>query len=143
MGNNFKFEDYSKEVKKRLNGVSEEAMEAALLMIEAQAKALSPVGNSGELRDKIDHRVTDKGGNVIGQVGSPLFYAPYVEYGTGEYAENGAGRKGGWNYQDSSGEWFFTWGNEPQPFLRPAFRRNRKQIEQIIGGKYRAKFNGK
>ncbi len=140
MAKGMKFEDYSKEVKKRLAGVSEEAMEATALFIEAQAKSLAPV-SSGELRDKIDHTVKrGDDGVVIGKVGSPLDYAVYVEYGTGEFAENGNGRKGGWVYQDSSGEWFFTWGQDPQPFLRPAFRRNRKQIEQIIGGKYRAKF---
>ncbi len=61
---------------------------------------------------------------------------------TGEYAENGAGRKGGWVYKDSSGQWFFTWGQEPQPFLRPAFRRNKKEIEQIIGGKFKSSFKG-
>lgn len=140
MAKGMKFEDYSKEVKKRLAGVSEEAMEATALFIETQAKSLAPV-SSGELRDKIDHTVKrGDDGVVIGKVGSPLDYAVYVEYGTGEFAENGNGRKGGWVYQDPSGEWFFTWGQDPQPFLRPAFRRNRKQIEQIIGGKYRAKF---
>lgn len=61
---------------------------------------------------------------------------------TGEFAENGAGRKGGWVYKDSSGQWFFTWGQEPQPFLRPAFRRNKKEIEQIIGGKFKSSFKG-
>ena len=81
MAKGWKFEDNSKEVKKRLAGVSEEAVEAAVLFIEGQAKPLAPV-SSGELRDKIDHSV--KRGDddvVIGKVGSPLDYAPYVEYG--------------------------------------------------------------
>ena len=127
---------------KQLLDCSEEAMEAACLIVEAQAKALAPV-SSGELRDKIDHTVKKENGKIFGKVGSPMFYAPYVEYGTGEFAENGAGRKGGWNYQDSSGEWFFTWGNEPQPFLRPAFRKTHKQVEQVIGQKFRTTFKGK
>lgn len=137
------FKDKSKDIKKQMNVVSEEAMEAALLFIEAQAKSLSPVGNSGELRDKIDHQVESRGKDIIGKVGSPLEHALYVEFGTGEFAENGAGRKGGWSYQDPSGEWFFTWGQDPQPFMRPAFRRNKKQIEQLIGGEYKASFDGK
>lgn len=142
MAKGWKFEDNSKKVKKQLAGVSEEATEAAALMIEAQAKALAPV-DSGELRDKIDHVVKNVDSVVIGQVGSPLDYAIYQEFGTGERAENGAGRKGGWSYQDPSGEWFFTRGNEPQPFLRPAFRRNKKKIEEVIGGKFKASFKGK
>lgn len=137
------FQDNSKDIKKQMNVVSEAAVEAALLFIEAQAKSLSPVGNSGELRDKIDHQVESRGKDIIGKVGSPLEHALYVEFGTGEFAENGAGRKGGWSYQDPSGEWFFTWGQDPQPFMRPAFRRNKKQIEQLIGGKYKSSFKGK
>ena len=87
------FKDKSKDIKKQMNVVSEEAMEAALLFIEAQAKSLSPVGNSGELRDKIDHQVESRGKDIIGKVGSPLEHALYVEFGTGEFAENGAGRE--------------------------------------------------
>jgi hypothetical protein len=41
-------------------------------------------------------------------------------------------------YKDPSGEWFFTWGQEPKPYLRPAFRKNRSAIEalakEIFGG---------
>lgn len=141
--NVFTFKDNSKEVKRQFHDVSEEAMLAALLFIEGQAKALAPVGNTGELRDKIDHKIVRKqGGNILGQVGSPLQYAIYVEFGTGEFAENGAGRKGGWVYQDPSGQWFFTWGMEPQPFLRPAFRRNRKVVKELIGEHYRFTFKG-
>lgn len=142
MAKGWKFEDNSKKVKKHLGAVSEEAMEAATLFIEGQAKALAPV-DSGELRDKIDHVVKNVDSVVIGQVGSPLDYATYIEYGTGEFAENGIGRKGGWGYTDEEGIEHWTRGNKPQPFLRPAFRRNRKQIEQIIGGKYKASFKGK
>ena len=143
MATSWKFIDNSDAVKKQLLQVSETAMEAACLIVEASAKANAPVGTSGELRDKIDHRITNKGGIITGQIGSPTDYAMYVEYGTGEYAENGAGRKGGWSYQTPDGEWHHTFGNKPQPFMRPAFRRNRKQIESIIGDKYKASFKGK
>lgn len=137
----FKFEDNSNIVKKAMDLASEKAMEAATLYIEGQAKSLAAV-SSGEMRDKIDHKVSKRNGNIIGTVGSPFMYAFYVEFGTGEFAENGAGRKGGWSYQDSSGEWFFTWGQDPQPFLRPAFRRNKQQIQSIIGGNFKSSFKG-
>jgi HK97 gp10 family phage protein len=137
------FKDNSRQVKQQLAQVSEEAMEAALLVIEAQAKALTPVA-TGQLQDTLDHRIEkNKDAEIIGRVGSPLDYAPYVEFGTGEFAENGAGRKGGWVYKDPSGEWFFTWGQEPQPFLRPAFRRCKKQVEQIVGVKLKSRFKGR
>lgn len=137
-----KFEDNSGVVKKALKLAATKSMESACLLVEGQAKALAPVGSTGELRDKISHKVFEQNGKIVGQVGSPLMYAIYVEYGTGEFAENGAGRKGGWVYQDPSGEWFFTWGMEPQKFLRPAFRSNKKQVIKIIGDKFKTSFKG-
>lgn len=108
-------------------------------MIEAQAKSLAPV-DSGELRDTLDHTVTNKGGSIVGKVGSPKDYAIYVEYGTGEFAKNGAGRKGGWSYKDEEGIWHHTKGQKPQPYLRPAFRENKNNIIKILGNSYGAKF---
>lgn len=81
MATSWKFIDNSDAVKKQLLKVSETAMEAACLIVEASAKANAPVGTSGELRDKIDHRITNKGGIITGQIGSPTDYAMYVEYG--------------------------------------------------------------
>lgn len=142
MAKGFKFEDNSKKVKQQMSQANEAGMEAALLLIEAQAKALAAV-DSGEMRDKIDHRVTNRGNDTVGQVGSPNEQAIYNEFGTGEFAENGAGRKGGWSYQTPDGEWHHTIGMHPQPFLRPAFRQNKKKIQDIIGKEYGATFKGK
>ena len=118
------------------------ALESAALIVEASAKALAPVGDSGELRDKIDHNVVDTSNGPAAKIGSPLDYAMYVEYGTGEFAENGAGRKGGWSYQTPDGEWHHTDGMRPQPFLRPAFKRNKDKIREIVGKEFKAKFGG-
>lgn len=139
MSSDIEFTDNTKKVKGALYDVSDEAIEAALLILEAQIKANAPV-DTGGLRDSISHQAHRKDNAVWGEVGSPLMYAIYVEYGTGEFAENGAGRKGGWAYKDPSGEWFFTWGQSPQKFMRRAFRTKRNQVEQVIGQKFRAKF---
>lgn len=143
MAKGFKFEDNSKEVKQQMRKASEAGMESVLLMIEAAAKANTPVGETGELRDKMDHNISHQGTTMIGQVGSPLDYAPYVEFGTGEFAENGAGRKGGWSYQDEEGNWHYTKGQNPQPYLRPAFRENKKNVQDILGKEYGTTFKGK
>lgn len=119
-----------------------QALESAALIVEASAKALAPVGDSGELRDKIDHNVVDTSNGPAAKIGSPLDYAMYVEYGTGEFAENGAGRKGGWSYQTPDGKWHHTNGMAPKPFLRPAFRRNKAKIQEIVGKEFKAKFGG-
>lgn len=137
-----KFQDNSKKVKAEMQQVSELGLEKALLLIEGSAKTGTPV-LTGNLRDSINHNTKKSGTQIIGQVGTPLQHGIYVEFGTGEYAENGAGRKGGWVYQDASGEWFFTWGQEPQPFMRNAFRRNKANIKKVLSEEYSAKFKGK
>ena len=143
MASGFKFTDNSKKVKGQMDDAMFRALESAALIVEASAKALAPVGDSGELRDKIDHNVKDGANGPQAKIGSPLDYAMYVEYGTGEFAENGAGRKGGWSYQTPDGEWHHTDGMQPQPFLRPAFRENKANIENVIGQKFNSTFNGK
>ena len=142
MASGFKFTDNSKKVKGQMDDAMFRALESAALIVEASAKALAPVGDSGELRDKIDHNVVDTSNGPAAKIGSPLDYAMYVEYGTGEFAENGAGRKGGWSYQTPDGEWHHTDGMRPQPFLRPAFKRNKDKIREIVGKEFKAKFGG-
>ena len=52
-------------------------------------------------------------------IGSPLENAIWEEFGTGEYALNNNGRKGGWVYRDERGKFHFTRGKEPR---RPFFK---------------------
>ncbi|MGH1771694.1 HK97-gp10 family putative phage morphogenesis protein [Enterococcus casseliflavus] len=130
-----KFLDHSDEAKEVLKQATIQWLFQACMLVEGQAVALAAVHTS-RLRNSIDYIVDEA--ELIGYVGTNVEYAIYVEMGTGEFAENGMGRKGGWVYQDPSGEWFFTWGQEPQPYLRPAFRKNKSQIEalakEIFGG---------
>nr|DAF68268.1 MAG TPA: putative tail component [Caudoviricetes sp.]DAL85380.1 MAG TPA: putative tail component [Caudoviricetes sp.] len=130
-----KFLDHSDEAKEVLKQATIQWLFQACMLVEGQAVALAAV-HTARLRNSIDYVVDEA--ELIGYVGTNVEYAIYVEMGTGEFAENGMGRKGGWVYQDPSGEWFFTWGQEPQPYLRPAFRKNKSQIEalakEIFGG---------
>lgn len=130
-----KFLDHSDEAKEVLKEATIQWLFQACILVEGQAVALAAV-HTARLRNSIDYVVDEA--ELIGYVGTNVEYAIYVEMGTGEFAENGMGRKGGWVYQDPSGEWFFTWGQEPQPYLRPAFRKNKSEIEalakEIFGG---------
>lgn len=121
--------DNSKQAKRAIELAAIRGLIKACMLVEGQAVALAPVA-SGRLRDSIDYKVDE--GELIGYIGTNVEYAIWIEFGTGEFAEKGNGRKGGWVYQDPSGEWFFTWGNEPQPYLRPAFRRTKKQVKAIL-----------
>ena len=117
----------------KLNNMADESkiqqqLGIACALVERSAKMKAPK-DTGALRRSI----TSKVDGLTGIVFTPLEYAPYVEYGTGLFAENGAGRKDvPWNYQDDKGEWHSTRGQKPQPFMRPALNENRTEIIRII-----------
>ena len=117
----------------KLNNMTDESkiqqqLGIACALVERSAKMKAPK-DTGALRRSI----TSKVDGLTGIVFTPLEYAPYVEFGTGLFAENGAGRKDvPWNYQDDKGEWHSTRGQKPQPFMRPALNENRTEIIRII-----------
>lgn len=105
----------------------ERALQKACALVERAAKQKAPK-DTGELARSITSKVEGTQGIVF----TPLEYAPYVEFGTGLFAE-GTGRLDvPWNYQDEKGEWHQTSGQHPQPFLRPALNENREQITEIL-----------
>ena len=117
----------------KLNNMADESkiqqqLGIACALVERSAKMKAPK-DTGALRRSI----TSKVDGLTGIVFTPLEYAPFVEVGTGLFAENGAGRKDvPWNYQDDKGEWHSTRGQKPQPFMRPALNENRTEIIRII-----------
>lgn len=89
----------------------------------------------GDLQRSLQYEIEDNGGELVGVVHTPLEYAPYVEYGTGLFAEDGDGRKDvPWHYKDEKGEWHSTRGQKPKPYLRPALHENRENILRILKG---------
>ena len=110
----------------------EAALGKACALVERSAKEKAPKG-TGELRRSITSKVIPNGNGAIGVVFTPLEYAPYVEFGTGLFAENGGRQDVPWNYQDDKGEWHSTSGMKPQPYMRPALNENREQIKRILG----------
>ena len=110
------------------------AMQDACNIVESAAIDKAP-RKTGALRRSIKSKVELTGNSIEGIVYSPLEYAPYQEYGTGLFAENGNGRKTGWAYEDEkTGETIFTRGNRPHPFLRPAVNENKDKIINMIKG---------
>ena len=108
------------------------AMEKACALVERSAKQKAPKG-TGELRRSITSEVSTEGGDVVGTVFTPLEYAPYIEFGTGLFAENGGRTDVPWCYQDDEGEWHSTSGQPPRPYMRPALNENREQIVRMLG----------
>lgn len=105
----------------------EQALGQCCALVERSAKQKAPKDN-GELRRSITSKVEGLQGIVF----TPLEYAPYVEYGTGLFAEEGGRQDVPWHYQDDEGEWHSTSGQKPQPFMRPALNENIKYIKQIL-----------
>ena len=106
-----KFTNNSAKVKGALNDAVSAYLHEAGGELEAQVKRNSRVG-SGQLKNSWTYNVDDSKG--ICTVGSPLENAIWEEFGTGEYALKGNGRKGGWIYKDFPvDEIRFKKGNAP------------------------------
>ena len=107
------------------------ALGKACALVERSAKQKAPKGD-GTLRGSISSKVDKE--KLQGIVFTPLEYAPYVEYGTGLFAEGGNGRTWDlpWHYQDEKGEWHSSSGQDPHPYMRPALEENREQIKKIL-----------
>lgn len=106
---------------------AQEALGKACAIVERSAKEKAPKGG-GELRRSISSKVEGLQGIVF----TPLEYAPYVEYGTGLFAEEGGRKDVPWHYQDESGQWHSTSGMKPHPYMRPALEENRENIKAIL-----------
>lgn len=106
----------------------EKALTKACLIVERRAKQLAPKGN-GDLRRSITHKVENQEGIVY----TPLEYAPYVEYGTGMWAEEGGRTDVPWCYRDEeTGEFIWTCGQHPKPYMRPALDQSREEILRVL-----------
>ena len=112
---------------------SEEAIARAAEIIggmaESYAKQLCPV-DTGNLRNSITHTTENNNRTVV--ISSSVTYAPFIELGTGKYAEGGGGRQTPWSYQDSNGNWHTTSGMPPRPYLRPAIENHKDEYRHVL-----------
>lgn len=116
----------------RLDGLVDEGklrqgMNKACLIVERAAREKAPK-DTGALKRSITSDVS----GTTGRVFTPLEYAPYVEFGTGLFAEEGGRSDVPWHYQDDEGNWHTTSGQHPQPFMRPALNDNRRRVIEAI-----------
>lgn len=93
-------------------------METLAGELQSQTMTNSRV-DTGDTKNSYQYKVMETGKELTASVGSNSENAIWEEYGTGEYALEGNGRKGGWLYQDKNGETHFTYGKTPN---RPLFR---------------------
>ena len=121
--------DNSADVKAAFEAAMWNALAKCGLVAEGYAKKLQ-IPDTGNLRNSITHVVDEDEPAVY--IGTNVEYAPYVELGTGIYAEGGGGRPTPWVYQDAEGNWHYTHGQKPQPFLKPAVAEHADKYREII-----------
>ena len=120
MGTTVELKDYTDKV---LNSF-ERKTTAFLLEIKdsvaSQASLNSPIDTGGLSRNFLTDSFVDKSEKTA-YIGSSLKYSIWQEFGTGEYALEGNGRKGGWVYKSSKdGKFYKTYGVKPQRMLYKA-----------------------
>ena len=130
---NINFEDYSLNVINAIGDAANAFLEEVGGELEAQVKRNCRV-DTYQLKSSWTHKVDEDKGEVV--VGSPLENAIWEEFGTGEYALEGNGRKGGWKYQDMKGVWHFTRGKTPNRALHNAMNTCKPGIKQAAEAKF-------
>lgn len=150
--NNIKFQDNSVEVIAALNEAVTAYLYEAGGELEAQTKRNTKV-DTGQLKNSWSYKVDESAQKVT--IGSQLENAIWNEFGTGEYALNGDGRKGYWVYVKGSDgqrstssksytlqeakrimaylreqglEAYYTKGKKPQRTLHNAFNNSKSKL---------------
>lgn len=146
------FIDNSVVVKRQLNDA------IGKFLIEASSELVSQVARNsrvdqGQLKGSWKANIDESTNTAT--IGSELENAIWEEFGTGEYALNGDGRKGGWYVPEgklsanAKGKmqkrvikgkvYYFTRGKTPSRAFWKAYTSNKtkiiKRLEQVIGGK--------
>lgn len=130
-----KFDDFSMQVKAAIEEAALQYLHEGAGELVSQTARNSPV-DTGQLKNSWNYKVDE--GKLEATVGSPLENAIWNEYGTGEFALEGNGRKGGWNYKDDHGDWHFTRGKAPQRTFKKSYDNLKpkliKRAEQVLKG---------
>lgn len=119
-----------------VSAIEQGAMEGAkkgAFLIEREAKKTAPIDTS-RYRNSIYTNV-DMGRHQA-YVSPRVYYAAYLEFGTGRYSTMG-GRSTGWvyNVSDPKSKWYgthYTEGMRPKKTMENAYKTQKSNIENII-----------
>lgn len=125
-----KFEDYTIEVKNAMDDRINAVLEECAGELESQVKRNTRV-DTGKTKNSFRHRVDDE--SHTAHIGSDYENAIWEEFGTGEHALEGNGRKGGWAYEDPrTGETIWTHGKRPSRAFWNAYTSLKNKIIKHI-----------
>lgn len=151
------FEDNTIKVLNALDNAYNNWLEEASGELESQAKRNTKRGkiSGGGTIEAWTHKVDENAKEAV--VGNPLQTAIWLEFGTGEYALNGDGRKGGWYIPIGNGQgqiseevvkaygfrtitvkgvkFAHTTGMKPQRPLYTAFTKSKTKLQKAFAEK--------
>lgn len=119
------FKDFSIEVKNAIDSNINAVLEECAGELESQAKRNTRVDTS-KTKNSWKHHIDDE--KHVATIGNPEENSIWEEFGTGEYALKGNGRKGGWTYKDEKGNWHHTMGKTPTRAFWNAFTSLKNKI---------------
>ena len=111
------FEDFTFQVQGAIDDKCNAVLEECAGEVESAAKRNSRV-DTGKTKNSFRHKVDTALHEAT--IGSSDENAIWEEFGTGEHALQGNGRKGGWVYKDEKG-FHHTYGKTPSRALWKAF----------------------
>lgn len=110
--------------------------------IQSQTQRNSRV-DTGQTKGSYKYVVDEGHDESTVAVGSDLENAIWEEFGTGEYALHGDGRKGGWVYKSKKdGKFYRTKGKTPNQPLTNAFQTTAPKIKQQLANVIKSKLGG-
>ena len=123
------FHDFSADVQNVMTSKIEAVLEECAGELESQVKRNSRV-DTGKTKNSFRHGVSRNfaDGSFTAHIGSSDENAIWEEFGTGEHALGGNGRKGGWYYVDAKGDGHFTRGKKPSRAFWNAFNSLKNKI---------------
>ena len=123
------FKDNTAEVTAAIGSAVSTFLHEAGSLLRSQTSDNSRV-DTGQTRGSYEYKVTSDGNTGTVYVGSNYENAIWEEYGTGEYAVNGDGRKDAWVYKSSKdGKFYRTTGKKPNKPLTRAFNSSESKIK--------------
>lgn len=127
MAGSVEFFDYSIEVENAIEDAALAFLEEAAGELEDAAARNTRV-DTGQTKGAWAHEVEESA--MQATVGNTLENAIWEEFGTGEYAVAGNGRKTPWRYQDAKGNWHTTVGKKPSRAFEKARDESKPRIIQ-------------
>ncbi len=128
------FRDYTIKVIDAMNDNINAVLEECAGELESQTKRNSRV-DTGKTKNSFQHRVVDS--EHVAYIGSNDENAIWEEFGTGEFALKGNGRKGGWTYKDAEGNWHHTIGKKPSRAFWNAYNSLKNMVIKRIQNSFK------